>query len=90
MTETTSRPTPAAIGDLAVSRPSLSHVRLSWPAASGATAYRVLRSPTPAAGDFGVLGEASGLTYDDLGAGATLETYFYLVRGLNPCGTEGP
>jgi hypothetical protein len=37
-----------------------------------------------------VRGESGGLTYDDLGSGATLESYFYLVRGLNPCGTEGP
>jgi hypothetical protein len=90
VTETTSRPTPAAIAGLAVSRPSLSHVRLSWPAASGASSYRVFRSLSPAPGDFGVLGEAGGLSYDDLGSGATLENYFYLVRGLNPCGTEGP
>jgi hypothetical protein len=90
VTETTSRPTPAAIAGLAVLRPSLSHVRLSWPAAAGASSYRVFRSLSPAPGDFGVLGEAGGLSYDDLGSGATLENYFYLVRGLNPCGTEGP
>jgi hypothetical protein len=90
VTETTSRPTPGAIAALAVSRPSLSHIRLSWPAAANATSYRVFRSLSPTPSDFGVLGEAGGLTYDDLGSGATLESYFYLVRGLNPCGTEGP
>jgi hypothetical protein len=52
--------------------------------------YRVLRSLRPAPSDFGPIDETSDRVYDDLGAGADRETYFYLVRGLNPCGQAGP
>jgi len=90
VTETASRPTPGAVSGLSVTRPSLAHVRLAWMAATDATSYRVFRSLSPLPGEFGVLGTADGLLYDDLGSGATLESYFYLVRGVNPCGSEGP
>ncbi len=50
----------------------------------------MFRSLTPQPGGFGTLGSAATASYDDLGAGANRETYFYLVRGVNLCGQEGP
>lgn len=87
---TTSRPAPDAVPDLSVSRVGVAHLRLSWAAAADTTSYRIFRSLSPLPGEFGVLGATEALFYDDLGSGATLESYFYLVRGLNPCGAEGP
>jgi hypothetical protein len=66
------------------------HIRLRWTSSESAASYRVLRSPTPAPSDFGAIGETPDRVYDDVGAGADRETYFYLVRGLNPCGQAGP
>jgi hypothetical protein len=52
--------------------------------------YRVYRALAPEPGGFSSIGETGGTAFDDLGQGADLETYFYLVRGVNACGQEGP
>lgn len=88
--KTTSRPLPAEVAGVTVRTIGLTHVRLTWPAALNATGYNVYRSLKPSPGAFGLLGVPATLVFDDLGAAATLENYFYLVRGTNPCGTEGP
>ncbi|RMG45693.1 MAG: hypothetical protein D6718_06775 [Acidobacteria bacterium] len=86
----TQQPTPAGIDTLRVDIVSHAHVRLTWEAASGATEYAVYRSASPLPGDFQSLGRTGELFYDDVGAGATQHTWFYLVRGVNACGNEGP
>ncbi len=89
--QTTSQPTPGAVGDLAVTRPSATNVRLSWTAAPNAPSYRVHRSEAPqSAGAFAHLIDTSSLAADDSGAAGDEATYFYFVRAANACGTEGP
>ena len=66
------------------------HVRLSWPAVADATQYRVYRSATPDPAGFVLLGETAALYYEDAGEGGTLNAYYYLVKGVNACGQEGP
>jgi hypothetical protein len=88
--QTTSRPLPSAVLPLAAVLANHAHVRLAWPAAAGATGYRVYRSLTPQAGGFSLLATTSGLVYEDLDQQQDPATRFYLVRGVNPCGQEGP
>ncbi len=88
--ETTTRPVPSEVTGLTVGLVARTHVRLQWTAAANATGFAAYRSPQPNPTTFGLLGRTAGLVHDDLGAGASSETYFYLVRGTNPCGVEGP
>ena len=88
--QTISRPLPAAVTSLAATLANHAHVRLVWPAASGSTSYRVYRSATPGPGGFTLLATTSGLIYEDLDQQRDATTWFYLVRGVNPCGQEGP
>ncbi|MCU0254084.1 MAG: hypothetical protein MUE47_06035, partial [Acidobacteria bacterium] len=90
VTNTAARPLPGEIGTLAVSVVGGSHLRLSWSAPADATGYRTYRSTAPQAASFTRVGETAGLTWDDTGRAADASTYFYLVRGTNPCGQEGP
>lgn len=90
-TDASSQELPVEIQSLGVSLVGAgAHVRLSWPAATGGATYRILRSLTPDPADFAALAETPELFHDDSGAGANRETYYYLVRGLNACGQEGP
>ncbi len=90
VTETSSRPVPGEVAGLDVDLSIYAHVRLHWDAATDATRYRVFRAPSPQAGDFTLLGESDTTSYEDLNQGGSAETWFYLVRGANPCGDEGP
>ncbi len=88
--QTTSRPPPATVSPLAAILANHAHVRLAWPAAAGATTYRVYRSATPQAGGFTLLATTGGLVFEDLDQQQNATTWFYLVRGINACGQEGP
>ncbi len=88
--QTTSRPLPSAVTPLSAALANHAHVRLAWPAAAGATGYRVYRSLTPQAGGFALLATTTGLVHEDLDQQQDPATRFYLVRGVNPCGQEGP
>jgi len=83
-------PLPAQVGPLAVSLVGGAHVRVAWGHESGAPRHRVYRSLGPEPGGFSPIGETTGNLFDDLGQGADRESYFYLVRGVNACGQEGP
>lgn len=89
VTETTTRPIPSAVTNLRLSLLNKAHVRLRWDAASNATAYRIYRSATPQAAGFAAISDVAEAQHDDLNQ-ANLNSYFYLVKGLNPCGQEGP
>ncbi len=86
----TARATPAAISALQLDRVGAAHVRLRWPVTAASASYRVLRSADPQPAGFGLLASTAQLWFEDVGAGANQETYFYLVRGVNECGNEGP
>jgi len=90
VSNTATRPLPGAIGTLAVSVVGGSHVRLSWSAPPDASGYRVYRSISPLAASSAAVGATAGVTWDDTGRAADASSYFYLVRGTNPCGQEGP
>ena len=81
---------PVAIEPLLGDLVNRAHVRLSWPAVADATQYRVYRSATPDPAGFVLLGETAALYYEDAGEGGTLNAYYYLVKGVNACGQEGP
>jgi hypothetical protein len=87
---TGTRPLPTAIQTLTVTIAGGAHVHLAWQPVAGTPRYRVYRALTPEPGGFATIGESTGAAFDDLGQGADLETYFYLVRGVNACGQEGP
>ncbi len=88
--ETTSRPLPAQVAGLRVKMVNRAHLKLDWEAASGATAYRIYRSDTPQPGTFVRLAETASLSWQDLNEGGSAASHYYLVRGVNPCGQEGP
>ncbi len=88
--KTTSRPLPGAVSGLTVTAIGKTHVRLTWESAANASSTNVYRSTTPLPSGFAKLAGTGALVYDDLGAAANQERYFYLVRGANPCGSEGP
>jgi hypothetical protein len=90
VTNTSTQPLPAELQTLRVTIAGGAHVRLGWDPVAEAPRYRIYRALAPQPGGFATIGESTGTAYDDLGQGADLETYFYLVRGLNACGQEGP
>ncbi|MCU0225150.1 MAG: M28 family metallopeptidase [Acidobacteria bacterium] len=90
VTNTAARPLPAELASLRVTIAGGAHVHLAWEPVSEAPRYRVYRALAPEPGGFSSIGETGGTAFDDLGQGADLETYFYLVRGVNACGQEGP
>ncbi len=87
---TSSRAVPGALGTLAVNRVNFANLRLSWAPLANTNSYRVYRSISPLPGNFGKINETGLTLADDTGAGSNQATYFYLVRGANACGTEGP
>ncbi|MDQ7008002.1 MAG: hypothetical protein Q9Q40_12290 [Acidobacteriota bacterium] len=89
VSETTSWPTPPAVQQVRVDLVGKAHVRLSWDAAPDATVYNVYRSSTPD-GNFTLLGTTTTLHYEDRNQGDVADTWFYLVKGSNPCDNEGP
>ncbi len=88
--QTTSRPAPSPVDTLRVGTVARTHVHLTWDAAANATAYNVYRSRAPQAAGFASIGTAGAPLFDDVGAAASGDTYFYLVRSANPCGQEAP
>jgi len=90
VTNTASRPRPGRIDSLGLSIVGGVHLRLDWTAPSDATGYRVFRATSPLPGAFAAVGETAELVWDDSGRAADGTDYFYLVRGTNPCGEEGP
>ena len=90
VTNTGARPLPAELSSLRVTIAGGAHVRLAWEPVPETPRYRVYRALAPELGGFSSIGETGGTAFDDLGQGADLETYFYLVRGINACGQEGP
>jgi hypothetical protein len=90
VSETTDRPAPGEVSGVMVELLGHAHVRLSWPAAAGAHAYRVYRSTTPDGSDRALLGETEGLVFDDDDSGSNKVNYFYEVVAINACEEEGP
>lgn len=88
--ETTSVSLPEATDTLRLRLGGRVHVRLEWAATAGADEYRVYRSASPEPGSFELLDETGGLDDLDLGAAVDGNTWFYLLRGVNACGQEGP
>ncbi|MBP7146922.1 MAG: M28 family peptidase [Acidobacteria bacterium] len=86
----TAQALPAEVAGMRVQLVGRAHVRLDWDAASGAAGYAVYRSPDAAPGDFALVATPAAGWWEDIGAGANRETYFYAVRGRNACGQEGP
>ena len=86
----TSQPVPSSIGNtVRLSLIDGATVRVVWSAASNAAAYRVLRASSPQ-GPFGSLADVTAGPFDDLGRAPAGALEFYLVKGLDSCGNEGP
>jgi hypothetical protein len=86
----TAQALPEEVGQLTVGLVGDAHVRLEWSMTTGAASYRVYRGPDPQPGSFDALAETGTEFHEDLGEGASPDTWFYLVRGLDLCGNEGP
>lgn len=66
------------------------HVRLTWSAGAGAASYDVLRADNPQMTGAVVVGHTTQTLFDDTGELVNLTSRYYVVRGVNACGTEGP
>ncbi len=88
--DTSTRPVPGEASALNVTLVGKAHVRLAWSPASNATSHNVYRSPNGTPGSFVALGSTAGNSYEDLNQGSNANAFFYLVKGANPCGQEGP
>lgn len=73
---------PSQVTGATASGISLSAVRVSWPAAAGATTYKVLRNGSQ-------VGSTGGLSYDDAGLAEDTE-YTYTVVASNSAGDASP
>ena len=87
----TSQPAPGPVGaTVTAAAVNDAHLRLDWPAASGAAGYRVYRADNPQMAGAAVVGTTGGLLFEDLGELANLNRRYYLIRAVNACGVEGP
>ena len=66
------------------------NVRLNWAAASGAVSYNVYRADNPQMAGSTLLGSTGALVFEDIGEATGPTSRYYLVKGANSCGTEGP
>lgn len=73
---------------LSASALNSSQIGLTWNASSGATSYKVQRSPDGSAG-WAQVGTSSTTTFTDSGLAAST-TYFYRVLASNSVGDSGP
>ena len=78
---------PAAPSSLTATAVSASQINLTWPAAAGATSYKVLRSTTSGTG-YTEIATPTANSYSDTG-GAMETTYYYVVRAVNAGGVSG-
>jgi len=86
-----SQATPADLGSSVRSNPVNDvHVRLSWSAGAGSATYSVYRADNPRMIGASVSGTTANLFFDDTGEMANGNSRYYLVRGVNTCGTAGP
>ncbi len=88
--DATGQVAPGDVGPtLAVDELNDAHARLTWASTAGAVAYRVYRSGQPDQNFVEHDGE-SGTLFDDLDVFVDGQTWYYLVRGVDACGNEGP
>ncbi|MFA5344393.1 MAG: M4 family metallopeptidase [Kiritimatiellia bacterium] len=80
--------TPVVPAIAATSGSFADRIRITWPAMSGATSYRIYRSVTANSGDASLLAEPSGALYDDTTA-MPGTVYYYWMQGVN-CATLAP
>jgi len=66
------------------------HLRLDWQPASGATSHRVYRSDNPRMTGAALVGTTTMTLFEDQGELVNANSRYYLVRGVNSCGAEGP
>ena len=84
----TSQTTPGSVGDsLRVAPVNQAHARLTWTPAANAFDYRVYRSPMADTG-FAVIGQPADALYEDAGALADVQNWYYLVNAADACGNE--
>jgi len=81
-------PVPAAPTGLSASALNASQVRLSWTASSGATSYRIQRSPDGSTG-WAQVGTSTTTSFTDSGL-IPSTTYFYRVLATSGPGTSDP
>jgi len=79
---------PAAPTNLVAAPVDSSHISLGWTGSSGATTYKVQRSPDGSTG-WTQVGASSTTAFTDSGLSATT-TYFYRVIAGNSAGDSGP
>ena len=79
---------PSAPGDMGASAGS-GQVTLTWPAGTGATGYRIYRSPAPGMGPWILVGVSATSPFVDQ-AVVNGTQYFYQVSSTNACGESVP
>ncbi len=89
VTQTTGQSTPGIV-TLGATLVNHAHVRLSWAVPPAASSFRVYRSSVPQAAGFAPQTDTAQPAWEDLGQGSDTTSHYYLVRGVNACGTEGP
>lgn len=87
--EVSQLPAGSILDSLKVRQVNSIQLRLDWLPAANAVQYNVWRSNQPAS-DFASVGKTGGLFFEDPGEGASLKSWYYLVRGADRCGNETP
>ncbi|MFY9615690.1 MAG: N,N-dimethylformamidase beta subunit family domain-containing protein [Candidatus Dormiibacterota bacterium] len=85
---TTLQPAPAAPTGLTATAMSPSQINLSWTASSGATSYKIQRSPDGSTG-WTQVGTSTTTGYSNTGL-SPATTYYYQVLASNSTGDSGP
>lgn len=88
--DTAAQAAPAPVGDsLSLVLVNRAHVRLAWNAATQAFTYHILRSPNPVSAWVSIL-DTPALIAEDRDQALNANSWYYLVRSANACGTETP
>jgi hypothetical protein len=85
----TVQPVPADTQSVRLTPIDDAHIRLSWAAVVNAASYHVYQAHGPQ-GPFSRIGTTTGTLYDDLNQMGNANTWYYLVKPANACGTEAP
>lgn len=86
----TSQPAPPDVeASLRVDQVNSAHVRMTWSGLPDAASYRVYRSASPEA-LVDLEAETTEPVFEDAGAFADGQDWYYRIRSVDACGNEGP
>ena len=89
--DNTSQPVPSDVGaTVRGARVADTNVRLTWGTTSGAASYHIYRADNPKMIGAVLLASPTATVFEDVGEATLAPSRYYLVKGVNACGVEGP